>query len=227
MGLSSDERQQLQREHAALLAAYGRVQSHCSRLLSAQAGRIERLESENLQLRARLIRQETLLSWEREDRAALERAVPGLPRRAALARRVGQLMERVQALMRERLAWQDRLVAPVPSTVAPRSEAPAVAVALREKSVLCVSEDAMALMLTRKVVEMAGGRYQGRSGKEDADTLEASLVAADLVICQTGCVSHGAYWRVRDHCSRTGKECVLVDRPEALDGLRPTEAARR
>ena len=90
-------------------------------------------------------------------------------------------MERVQALMRERLAWQDRLVAPVPSTVAPRSEAPAV-VALREKSVLCVSEDAMALMLTRKVVEMAGGRYQGRSGKEDADTLEASLVAADLVI---------------------------------------------
>ena len=43
MGLSSDERQ-LQREHAALLAAYGRV--HCSRLLSAQAGRIERLESE-------------------------------------------------------------------------------------------------------------------------------------------------------------------------------------
>ena len=79
MGLSSDERQQLQREHA-LLAAYGRVQSHCSRLLSAQAGRIERLESENLQLRARLIRQETLLSWEREDRAALERAVPGLPR---------------------------------------------------------------------------------------------------------------------------------------------------
>ena len=123
-------------------------------------------------------------------------------------------MERVQALMRERLAWQDRLVAPVPSTVAPRSEAPAVAVALREKSVLCVSEDAMALMLTRKVVEMAGGRYQGRSGKEDADTLEASLVAADLVICQTGCVSHGAYWRVRDHCTRTGKECVLVDRPE-------------
>ena len=133
-------------------------------------------------------------------------------------------MERVQALMRERLAWQDRLVAPVPSTVAPRSEAPAV-VALREKSVLCVSEDAMALMLTRKVVEMAGGRYQGRSGKEDADTLEASLVAADLVICQTGCVSHGAYWRVRDHCTRTGKECVLVDRPEALDGLRPTETA--
>ena len=209
---------------ACLLAAYGRVQSHCSRLLSAQAGRIERLESENLQLRARLIRQETLLSWEREDRAALERAVPGRRGRAAPARRVGQLMERVQALMRERLAWQDRLVAPVPPSVAPPRGA-GRRVALREKSVLCVSEDAMALMLTRKVVEMAGGRYQGRSGKEDADTLEASLVAADLVICQTG-------WRQPRrllagarplHAHRQGMRAG--GQAEALDGLRPTETA--
>lgn len=79
----------------------------------------------------------------------------------------------------------------------------------------------MALMLTRKVVEMAGGRYLGHCGGEstDGDTLEASLVAADLVICQTGCVSHGAYWRVKDHCTRTGKQCVLVDKPEALTAL--------
>ena len=95
------------------------------------------------------------------------------------------------------------------------------AATLREKSVLCVGEDAMALMLTRKVVEMAGGRYLGHCGGEgaDGDTLEASLVAADLVICQTGCVSHGAYWRVKDHCTRTGKQCVLVDKPEALTAL--------
>ena len=51
---------------------------------------------------------------------------------------------------------------------------------------------------------------------EDPIGLEASLVAADLVICQTGCMSHGAYWRVQDHCKRTGKTCVLVDHPEAL-----------
>ncbi|QHI96719.1 DUF2325 domain-containing protein [Xylophilus rhododendri] len=46
--------------------------------------------------------------------------------------------------------------------------------------------------------------------------LEQSLVTADLVICQTGCVSHGAYWRVQDHCRRTGKACVLVEQPDAL-----------
>ena len=46
--------------------------------------------------------------------------------------------------------------------------------------------------------------------------LEASLVAADLVICQTGCLSHGEYWRVQDHCKRTGKTCVLVAQPEAV-----------
>jgi len=33
------------------------------------------------------------------------------------------------------------------------------------------------------------------------------------VICQTGCVSHGAYWRVKDHCKRTGKRCVFVEKP--------------
>ena len=43
--------------------------------------------------------------------------------------------------------------------------------------------------------------------------LEASRVAADWVICQTGCLSHGAYWRENGHCWRTGKACLLPDTP--------------
>ena len=43
--------------------------------------------------------------------------------------------------------------------------------------------------------------------------LEASMAAADLVICQTGCLSHGAYWRDDTHCRRTGAACVLPDAP--------------
>lgn len=54
------------------------------------------------------------------------------------------------------------------------------------------------------------------AGDADARALEESLMAADLVICQTGCLSHGAYWRVQDHCRRTGKPCVVVEQPEAL-----------
>jgi hypothetical protein len=53
--------------------------------------------------------------------------------------------------------------------------------------------------------------------------LEASLRAADLVICQTGCVSHGAYWRVQDHCRRTGKPCVLVGEPQPIQFVRRGE----
>jgi hypothetical protein len=51
---------------------------------------------------------------------------------------------------------------------------------------------------------------------DDPLALEASLAAADLVICQTGCLSHDDYWRVQDHCRRTGKACVLVARPDAV-----------
>ncbi|WP_447577857.1 DUF2325 domain-containing protein [Achromobacter kerstersii] len=230
MTSSFQDSQTLQREHAALLAAYGHAQAHCSQLLSAQAARIVHLEAETMRLRAALIVRDTALVWSRADRAALEASIPGLPKRVALSRRVAQLVERVQTLMRERLAWQDWIsqarvkptttLADTPAARA--SGATVAAVALREKSVLCVGEDAMALMLTRKVVEMAGGRYLGHSGGDDLDgaTLEASLVQADLVICQTGCVSHGAYWRVKDHCTRTGKQCVLVDKPEALNALR-------
>lgn len=51
---------------------------------------------------------------------------------------------------------------------------------------------------------------------DDPQLLENSLRAADLVICQSGCISAGAYWRVEDHCKRTGKACVLVAQPDAL-----------
>lgn len=53
--------------------------------------------------------------------------------------------------------------------------------------------------------------------------LEASAAAADLVICQTGCVSHGDYWRVQDHCRRTGKTCVLVESVAAAQGMQQPE----
>jgi hypothetical protein len=33
-------------------------------------------------------------------------------------------------------------------------------------------------------------------------------------------VSHGAYWRVQDHCKRTGKACVLVENADALHIVR-------
>lgn len=189
----------LEREHMALMAAYGKAQLRCSQLSVSQTAENARLDAQVVRLRAAVIARDTALAWEREDRAALEATIPGLPRRIALARRVEMLLERIQGLMRERLGWQ-----------------------LREKAVLCIGQDDASATVTRKVVEQAGGRFLRHDGCEGIDdaALEASLVAADLVICQTGCVSHNAYWRAEDHCRRTGKQCVLVDQPDALSIVR-------
>ncbi|HEY9223091.1 MAG TPA: DUF2325 domain-containing protein, partial [Variovorax sp.] len=93
-----------------------------------------------------------------------------------------------------------------------RARGTAPAADLREKAVLCVGRAEEASAVARQLVEIAGGRYLHHDGRDDADAaaLESSLRTADLVICQTGCMSHGAYWRVQDHCRRTGKPCVLV-----------------
>jgi hypothetical protein len=98
---------------------------------------------------------------------------------------------------------------------------------LREKAVLCVGRDANHLTTAQRVVELAGGHFMHHDGSDvdgHAALLESSLLAADLFICQTGCVSHGAYWRVQDHCRRTGKRCVLVEQPQALHFVRSPAA---
>jgi len=60
----------------------------------------------------------------------------------------------------------------------------------------------------------------------DMDDMD-SRAAADLVICQTGCISHGAYWREQDHCKRTGKTCVLLSQPAATSVAHMGESPNR
>ncbi len=45
--------------------------------------------------------------------------------------------------------------------------------------------------------------------------LTEALAAADLVLCQTGCLSHDDYWRVQDYCARSGKRCLLLAKEDA------------
>ncbi|KAB8060871.1 DUF2325 domain-containing protein [Janthinobacterium sp. FT14W] len=217
------------REHRVLMGEYGRAQARCSAQLAAQAARIAQLESELMRARAQVVIRDTKLVLAREELAELTAAAPGLPTRARLARKVEWLSERVQDLMREllRLQW-----VPAPSAV-PRSALQADLLAgVREKAVLYVGnylneeagQNAHGANVAQQAIEQAGGRFLhhagGDAGADDAAALEAGLVAADLVICQTGCVSHDAYWRVHDHCKRTGKQCVLVDQPQAMHFVR-------
>jgi Uncharacterized protein conserved in bacteria (DUF2325) len=189
-------------EHAVLLRAYARVQERCSRLLAEQAALVERLEAQVVRLRGALVARDSAIAMVREELAA----------RAAVG---GALPRRLHALLSPASRRHERR---------PAAEAPSD---LREKSVLCVGREEEAPSLARQLVEIAGGRYLHHDGGDDADdlALEAGLRAADLVICQTGCVSHGAYWRVQDHCRRTGKPCVLVGEPQPMLFVRQQPAA--
>ena len=80
---------------------------------------------------------------------------------------------------------------------------------------LCVGGRPASVPLYRHIVERCGGRFLHHDGGDEhgVHRLDATLSAADVVICQTGCVSHDAYWRVKDHCKRHGKRCVFVESP--------------
>ena len=47
--------------------------------------------------------------------------------------------------------------------------------------------------------------------------LHSSLAEANLVLCQVGCLGHGAYWRdADDQCRRSGQTCVVAASANAL-----------
>ena len=86
---------------------------------------------------------------------------------------------------------------------------------LNQKNVLCVGGRSGNVASYRDVVERTGARFAHHDGglEDNVAALESSMAAADMVICQTGCISHNAYWRVKDYCKRTGKRCLFVENP--------------
>ena len=83
---------------------------------------------------------------------------------------------------------------------------------LSGKCVLCVGGRSGAVNSYREVVEQSGGRFMHHDGglEESLHRIDGALAAADIVICQAGCISHNAYWRVKELCKRTGKPCMFV-----------------
>ncbi len=82
-------------------------------------------------------------------------------------------------------------------------------------AVLCVGGRPSSVPVYRRLVERCGARFIHHDGgaEDRAARLEDTPRAADVVICQSGCVSHDAYWRVKEHCRRAGKRCVFVSVP--------------
>lgn len=175
-----------------------------------------------MQARELAIGRDGVIASLRFDLAQLQASVPGLESRTCLAQRVCQMEQREQALKLQIVELkQDKLQAPAAGVESP---APASAAApvrtpmpirLLDQSVLCVGGRSGNVATYRALVEGGGAQFAHHDGglEDNVKLLDASLAAADLVICQTGCISHGAYWRVKDHCKRTGKRCVFIDNP--------------
>lgn len=227
-------------ENAVLARELASVQQRSTRQALDHARQVEALQSELVRVRGQAMAAQSVSDALREELQALRDTVPQLGSRQALAQRNAEQDERVTALLRalqQARGENDRLRAQVdaanesPVSVAgtaghqgshdggtgprPLAFAPGASTALINQAVLCVGGRTASVPAYREVVESQGARFLHHDGGEENSTaqLESTLTAADLVICQAGCVSHNAYWRVKDHCKRTGKRCVFVETP--------------
>lgn len=116
---------------------------------------------------------------------------------------------------RAALIAKDTLIASLQAqAVSPEADTPAVRSRNSGRRFLFIGERIEMFSEWREMAQREGGRFEHLDAElENAAGFDASLAAADLVICQTGCLSHNAHWRVENHCKRHGKRCVFVDRP--------------
>ncbi len=214
----------LQAENAALRQDLEGLRRRAQQQTAELQAQLDRLQSEAMRQRAEAIGRDTALAALRDELQALDAQAPGSKSRAELLRQLQTQAERVvsleHALTRARHEGR-REPQHVPEPVrAPAGGEDALPVAetpppLGDRAVLCVGGRPASVPLYRHIVERCGGRFLHHDGGDEHNVqrLDATLSAADLVICQAGCVSHDAYWRVKEHCKRHGKRCVFVDNP--------------
>lgn len=158
----------------------------------------------------------------------LRQILPDLKDRQALARRASDAEARASAVSAHAAALEEALSAlkrqlesgpPMPAQPGGDAESGPPsgvdrnqAVNVAGKCVLCVGGRAGAIDAYRQVIEQRGGRFLHHDGglEESLHRIDSALAAADLVICQAGCISHNAYWRVKEQCKRTGKRCIYM-----------------
>lgn len=181
-------------------------------------------------LRADLSGKDALLATVTGELDALRESLPDLRKRQLLARRASDAEARATALRARTVELEAevgrlrRLAGQAQETIArlvagagqPGDEVEVLAGSLQPtlegKRVLCVGGRSGSVDAYRRVVEQRGGNFAHHDGglEESLHRIDAALGAADLVICQAACISHNAYWRVKEQCKRTGKQCVFI-----------------
>lgn len=84
-------------------------------------------------------------------------------------------------------------------------------VAGREQRILCVGGRSQLLGHYRRLAQRLGIRLIHHDGgeEESLSRLPDMINGADAVICPTDCVSHPAYYRIKNQCKRLGKPCLM------------------
>ncbi|MBI3140602.1 MAG: DUF2325 domain-containing protein [Rhodocyclales bacterium] len=83
--------------------------------------------------------------------------------------------------------------------------------AAKERCVLCVGGRTALVSQYRALAQRLGIRLVHHDGglEESLSRLPDMINGADAVLCPTDCVSHAAYFKLKHHCKRTGKPCLL------------------
>jgi hypothetical protein len=224
-------------ENKRLMHDLAKAQQRSTALMAEKTADAEKHAAQLMQLRAQVVGKDSMIDSVRTELEQLRESIPGLESRAKLAERLGQMEERERA-MRNQIAElklelaraQEAQAVPAPVQEATRQVVEHVMkmpLSLRERAVLCVGGRNGNVASYRELIEREGAQFSHHDGglEDNANRLEASLAAADLVICQTGCISHSAYWRVKDYCKRNGKRCVFIDNPSISSLARSLEQA--
>lgn len=218
---------ELLEENAVLGRELARVQNRSTRLLCDKATQIEHLNAERTRVRTQLSVKESELDHVRAEIDELRTSIPHLESRERLTEKITHLQVGIDerdaqsAALRHQLAQRNesasisRQLELVDITDAAPTTPQPINNALQHKKVLCVGGRHASVTSYRNIIESYGGDYLHHDGgiEENIGRLVTSIAAADLVICQTGCISHDAYWRVKDQCKRTGKQCIYIENP--------------
>ncbi|WP_162256859.1 DUF2325 domain-containing protein [Noviherbaspirillum sp. Root189] len=223
-----------------------RTQERSKRVQKEKLEKLAWLDAALIRARADNIAKDTLIGSLRAELDDMKQALPDLLPRLQLKQQIARLQDRVAMFERENMmakmactmspgetAYSNPAQSEVTVPPASTYEDATGAVALARKHVLCVGGRDGNVAGYRKLIEHVGGRFAHHDGgrQDNLKQLDNSLAAADLVICQTGCISHNAYWRVKEHCKRTGTRCMFIDNPsmsklsKSLDELSITATA--
>ena len=224
--------QALRTENAELRRQVDVLRQDAEAARHEKAGETRALGERLTELRAEQAGRDACIARLSAELERLRDSVPELRQRQALARRAEDADARATALAaqcREQAETVERLqrrlaeLAPADNRQAEDTSLPgstdetlrtAACESLDGKCVLCVGGRSGAVGAYREAVERQGGRFLHHDGglEESLHRIDSALAAADLVICQAGCISHNAYWRVKEQCKRTGKPCLFVKR---------------